>query len=673
MRKAGIPELLAPAGSFEALVAAIEAGADAVYVGGKSFGARAFAKNFDIEELERAAVYARLHGVKLYVTVNTLVLDKEIEALTEYARALRRISPDAIIAADLGVVKIFKEIAPEIEIHASTQMSIHNSLGADIAYAMGCSRVVLARELSLENIKATTDKCKPEVEIFLHGALCVSVSGQCLMSSLVGGRSGNRGECAQPCRLPYNSAYPLSLRDLSLASHVTELIDAGVASLKIEGRMKSPDYVYTVTGIYRRLLDERRNANEKELAALRTAFSRGGFTDGYFTGKIFSKMTGVRSEEDKRESREISGGEYSPKKLKISARAEFRLGEPAKLLLSLGENCVSVTGDAPSPAEKAPLTEDDLKSRLSKMGNTFFTLDKNDINIELDEGINLSPGAVNALRRAAVSKLEGVKTDAFETKLPKLLKKSEKSEKLNTVLFLNGETLAALENKGSERMRMFDIIFAPLMSEKYTKMTSGVYIPPVIHESEISLVENKLRHAEACGIKYALVGNISHIALAKAAGLIPIGDFRLNVTNSYSKAALSDLGVERVVLSPEITLAMARDIGGGEIVLGKIPLMLTERCFMKENFTCDKCSSQSLLDRTGAKFPIIREWQHRNVILNSKHTYMGDKKEELNRANISHRHFIITNESAEEALRLLDSYASSAPLSDARRIGSRGI
>ena len=234
MRKAGIPELLAPAGSFEALVAAIEAGADAVYVGGKSFGARAFAKNFDIEELERATVYSHLHGVKLYVTVNTLILDKEAEVLAEYARALRKIGPDAIIAADLGVLKIFKELAPEIELHASTQMSIHNSLGADLAYELGCSRVVLARELSLENIKATTEKCKPEVEIFLHGALCVSVSGQCLMSSLVGGRSGNRGECAQPCRLPYNSAYPISLRDLSLASHVTRLIDAGVASLKIE-------------------------------------------------------------------------------------------------------------------------------------------------------------------------------------------------------------------------------------------------------------------------------------------------------------------------------------------------------------------------------------------------------------------------------------------------------
>ena len=673
MRKTGLPELLAPAGSFEALIAAIEAGADAVYVGGKSFGARAFAKNFDIEELERAAVYARLMGVKLYVTVNTLILDKESEELENYARALRKIAPDAIIAADLGVIKIFKEVAPEIEIHASTQMSIHNSLGADLAYDLGCKRVVLARELSLENIKATTEKCKPEVEVFLHGALCVSVSGQCLMSSLVGGRSGNRGECAQPCRLPYNSSYPLSLSDLSLATHVTELIDAGVASIKIEGRMKSPDYVYTVTKIYRRLLDEGRNANEKEIAMLRAAFSRGGFTDGYFTGKIFSKMTGVRSEDDKKESREIESHEYAPKKIRISAKAQFKLGEPSRLTLKLGEKSVSVFGDTPAIAERAPLCLEDLKSRLSKMGNTFFSLDAADIEIELDEGINLSPGAINALRRAAVAELEGGGKTLPETKLSKIEKTASFGGKFNTALFFNNEILLSLENKHPEKLNRFDAVFAPLMSEKYTKMTNGVYIPPVIHESELPLVLDKLKAASSFGIKYALIGNLSHIPLIKDTGLLPVGDFRLNVTNSYSKAALVAQGIKKLILSPEISLAMARDIGGGEIVLGKIPLMLTERCFMKENFSCAKCSCVTLCDRTGARFPMIREWQHRNIILNSIPTYMGDKDGELKRANIAHKHFLFTNESLAEAVKLIDAYFKAEPLREVRRIGSRGV
>lgn len=668
-----MPELLAPAGSFEALVAAIEAGADAVYVGGKSFGARAFAKNFDIEELERAAVYARLHGVKLYVTVNTLVLDKEAEALADYARALRKISPDAIIAADLGVIKIFREIAPEIEIHASTQMTIHNSLAADIAYELGCRRVVLARELSLENIKATTEACKPEVEVFLHGALCVSVSGQCLMSSLVGGRSGNRGECAQPCRLPYNSAYPISLRDLSLAAHVTELIDAGVASLKIEGRMKSPTYVYNVTKIYRRLLDERRNASDGEIQALRAAFSRGGFTDGYFTGKIFSKMTGVRSDDDKKESRELEAREFLPRKIRISAEAEFKLGEPSKLTLRLGEKAVSASGDAPSPASTAPLTKEALKHRLSKMGNTFFILDESDIKITLDDGINLSPGAINALRRNAVRELEGLGTDFPEIQLKQPEKSLQKCEKFNTALFLNSELLREMENENAEKLKLFDVVFAPLMDEKYAKTTSGVYVPPIIHESELPLVKERLNEALAHGIRYALVGNLSHVTLAKNAGLIPIGDFRLNVTNSYSMAAFLALGVEKIVLSPEISLAMARDIGGGEIVLGKIPLMLTERCFMKENFSCAKCSHVALCDRTGTAFPIIREWQHRNIILNSVITYMGDKKDELKRAGVAHRHFIFTNESEREAVKLIDAYIKGESIGGIRRIGSRGI
>ena len=420
MRSVNLPELLAPAGSFEALLAAVEAGADAIYVGAKSFGARAFAKNFDMDELKRAAVYCRLHGKKLYVTVNTLVLDKEIKAFTDFARALREVSPDAVIMTDLGAIRIFREIAPEIEIHASTQMSVHNSLGADEAYGLGCKRVVLARELSIENIKTVTEKCKPEIEVFLHGALCVSVSGQCLMSSLIGGRSGNRGECAQPCRLPYNSGYPLSLRDLSLASHVTELIDAGVASLKIEGRMKSPDYVYTVTSIYRKLLDEGRNATKEELLALERAFSRGGFTDGYFTGKVFSKMTGIRSEADKKETREQGSREFLPRRLPLRAAASFELSKPSTLSLCLGERCVTVFGDAPSVAEKAPLKEDELRARLSKMGNTFFTLEKSDIDIKLDEGINLSPGAINALRREAVSELEGINKELTETSLSEL-------------------------------------------------------------------------------------------------------------------------------------------------------------------------------------------------------------------------------------------------------------
>ena len=275
-RKDNLPELLAPAGDFECLVAAVKGGADAVYIGGKMFSARAYAKNFDVDEIKRAVTYCHLHRVKLYVTMNILIFGSELSEAVAFAKELYRAGVDALIVADVGLICALRREVPDFELHASTQMSVNNSIGADLAYDLGCTRVVLARELSGKNMKDVTEKCKAETEVFLHGALCVCHSGQCLFSSMIGGRSGNRGECAQPCRLPYNNGkYILSLSDLSLAEHITELIDSGVASLKIEGRMKSPDYVYTVTSIYRRLLDENRNSSKAENSKLERAFSRG--------------------------------------------------------------------------------------------------------------------------------------------------------------------------------------------------------------------------------------------------------------------------------------------------------------------------------------------------------------------------------------------------------------
>ncbi|MBR5817936.1 MAG: U32 family peptidase, partial [Clostridia bacterium] len=406
-RKDRLPELLAPAGSFEALIAAVEAGADAVYVGGKSFGARAFAENFDTELLSRAVEYTHLNGVRLFVTVNTLVYDRELDALSEYVNTLYEIGVDAIICADLGVLSEIKRRTPNMPVHASTQMSVNNTEGANFAYEMGCERVVLARELPLRDIRSAVENSKPEIEVFLHGALCVCHSGQCLFSSLVGGRSGNRGECAQPCRLPYNNGkYPLSLSDLSLAKHIRELCEAGVASLKIEGRMKSADYVYNVTRIYRGLLDGLRDATDAEEALLKKTFSRGGFTDGYFTDKKFSKMTGIRAERDKSQTREMAKREYREKIHPVRAFVKMRLSELCEMRLEMKNGARSATaiGQAPERANTRPLNEGEVKARLSKTGGTYFSLAPEDIELSLDENINLSPAAINALRREAVSK-----------------------------------------------------------------------------------------------------------------------------------------------------------------------------------------------------------------------------------------------------------------------------
>ena len=310
--KKDLPELLSPYGSREALEAAAEGGADAVYFGGTMLNARMNAKNFDRDGLAAAVSFCHAKGIRAYVTLNTQIYDRELKSALEYADFLRRAGADALIVADPGLAVLIKKYLPGTELHASTQMTVHSTEGAKLLYGSGFSRVVAARELSFDNIKSLCSGSPAEVELFVHGAICVSCSGQCLMSAMLGGRSGNRGECAQPCRMSYNGGYPLSLKDMCLAGHIPELISSGVRSLKIEGRMKSPAYVYGVTKIYRRLLDEGRNATGDEMNGLSRLFSRGGFTDGYFTGRISGDMLGVRSGKDISDSR--SAGSFRASK-----------------------------------------------------------------------------------------------------------------------------------------------------------------------------------------------------------------------------------------------------------------------------------------------------------------------------------------------------------------------
>ncbi len=676
-RKNKLPELLSPAGNFDALLAAISAGADAVYIGGKSFGARAYAKNFDIDEIKRAVEVCHIHGVKLYVTVNTLVYDKELCALSDFAEELYKAGVDAVISADLGAISEIRRRAPRLKIHASTQMSVHNTEGADLAFSLGCERVVLARELSRENIFQITEKAKPFTEVFLHGALCVCHSGQCLMSSLVGGRSGNRGECAQPCRLPYGKGYPLSLKDLSLHRHIKELIESGVDSLKIEGRMKSPEYVYRVTKIYRTLLDGMKNGGNAEEEELKRVFSRGGFTDGYFVGNP-GGMLGIRTEEDKGKTRSLETKIPAPEKLSVTASASFSLGEPSRLTLSLGERTATVYGASPRTAQSSPLTEEVVKARLMKMGGTEFSLEKKDIDLTLEEGINLSPGEINALRRSAAEALmnesrEGECNQKFTNF--KNLSSSERKPGRITAYFHTYKLLREVLQKDARLFDIFSEIYLPLNEySENAELCEDILpaLPPVITESEKEGVKKMLSLARERGAKRALISNLSHISLVKAYGLTPTGDFRLNVTNSLTSAEYIRLGVDGLILSPELTLPMARDIGGSVIVYGRIPLMLTERCFIKENFGCDSCGSAVLRDRTGIGFPIIREYPHRNLILNSTPTYMGDKLDELFSAGLSSHHFIFTVESAEQACEAVFSYKEKKPLPySVRRMGKR--
>lgn len=662
-----LPELLAPAGSFKALEAAIEGGADAVYFGGEAFGARAFAKNFTRDEIEAAAKLCRAYSVKSYITLNTLIFDREMQNVLEYAAFLENAGIDALIIADMGAAKLIKKYIPTMKLHASTQFSGHNADAARMLAAHGFERMVGARELSRDDLTALCKESPIEIETFIHGALCVCHSGQCLLSSVIGGRSGNRGMCAQPCRLPDKSGkYPLSLKDLSMASRIPELLSTGAASLKIEGRMKSPEYVLGVTKIYRRLLDERRNATKDEINELEEIFSRGGFTTGYFDKKINISMLGTRSEDAKQKSRELAPFEKITKKLPITIHASLKKNLPFEITVCGEKGSVSEEGAIPEIAVNAPLSKEALEKNLTKLGATAYVCEKCDI--DLDEGLILRVSEINALRRtvtekyAAIGEREHITPSAFAYSA----KGTPKSNTDRcTALLMRAKNLP----ENDSFYDYFDTVFLPLAEFLKSSSTrvKGVALPSVVFESEKEKIKKDVAAAKEKGATDILCGNYGHLDIAKGSGMRIHGDFRLNITNAASSEFAEEMGFESLILSPELTMAQLKDIGGNvsNIVYGRLPVMLLEKCFAKEVSGCDACDNDraKLIDRTGAAFPVLREEPHRNILFNSVPTYSAD------RIPNGGRHFIFTTENEREMLGVIEAYKKRLPPKyDIRRI-----
>ena len=414
-------ELMSPAGSLEGVIAAVRGGADAVYFGTGDFNARRNAKNLEGDDLAEALRYCRLRGVRTYVTVNTLVTDRELSRAREMILQLNQLGADALIVQDLGMARMIRALAPDLPIHASTQMTIHNIGGVLQAHRLGFSRVVLSRELPLEEIAFICKNSPVEIEVFVHGALCMCYSGQCYLSAAIGGRSGNRGLCAQPCRMSYSlpgesMEHPLSLKDLSLAEHLSQLEQAGVHTLKIEGRMKRPEYTALVTSIYKKALTERRAPTAEELSRLQAVFSREGFTDGYFTGHKGPEMFGTRQEENGRETRELYKQAQTiyqsqpepptvPVELRFSAHAE----QPMVLLAEDRDGHRYETVGIPAePALRRATTEEEVRSALSKTGGTVFFPET--VDVDLEDGLRASAAAINALRREVLAELSAVRS-----------------------------------------------------------------------------------------------------------------------------------------------------------------------------------------------------------------------------------------------------------------------
>ena len=679
-------EILSPAGSYDAFVCAVKSGADAVYMGGQCFNARKNAANFSDEEIVSAVRFAHLHSVKVYVTLNTLVSDSELGEVYDFIEFLYNAGVDALIIQDLAVLSIVKRYFPDFEVHASTQMTVCNLEGASLAKEMGFKRVVLSRELTFDEIKNIAENVDIELEVFVHGALCMSYSGQCLMSSFIGSRSGNRGACAQPCRLPYtlhsadgkwrseSQKFPLSLKDLCLVEEIEKLSSIGVKSLKIEGRMKSSDYVSIVTSTYNKYRHGGK-VDKEDIDKLRNIFSRSGFTKGYFEGSTGRHMLNYDKNNDdvylnildsvKSEAKAIKEGTLP--KIPFDARISLSLFKPAVLTVFAMGSEVTVTGT--QKCEKAinvPLTKDRIISQMSKTGATEFEL--GNTHIDMDEGISLPIKEINELRRIALEKLTDSITAISRQGKTGDLVLPEESEFSYDNKFL--ARILSIEQAKSAKEAGFDKILVPYSlyakNKEYfdnLKTEISVILPPTVKDSK--LIDWQIIKGEV----YAT--NISHLLMADKLNMR--ADFTLNTFNSLAIEELKNMGIKSVCFSVEANLMQIRKLRSTLpiefVVYGKIPLMTVQNCVIKSSLNkcgCDD-SIYYLKDRKDMAFPVKADkLTCTNTIYNASPLYMADKLTEI--PNNHAMHFVFTDENPEQIKKIFDAYKTNAkPLKDFTR------
>lgn len=673
-------EILAPAGTYEAVEAAVRCGADAVYLGGKVLNARRNAGNFSFEELKAAAEYCHARGTKVYLTLNTLATDSELKNDVQCAiRDACQAGIDALIIQDTGVLRIAKMCAPTMPLHASTQMSVHTLAGVKMLSEMGFSRAVLARELSLDEIEYIVKNSPIEIEVFVHGALCMCVSGQCLMSAMLGSRSANRGLCAQPCRLPFaaegGTGNDLSLKDLSAVDYLTRLREIGVKSLKIEGRMKRPEYVAAAVTACKKAI---RNENDDQLREqLRSVFSRSGFTHGYLTNELGREMFGIRRKDDVTAAAPVLkelAHLYEKETPRIGVEFMFCAyeGETASLSAKAAGKSAFVLGEVEAqPAQNVPLTEEKVRTQLEKCGGTPFFIES--IETDIDENISLPLSSINALRRAAFDKLyeelkhpythafhsTNVENCAKKVKNPVFFARFSRIEQANS-LWENVERIILPLNEAAKTPPEF----AP---------KTVAEIPRVFFGKEDTVLK-KLCGLKEKGIKTAACSTLDAMYLAKQAGMKILLSHGSNVFNSLSVKQMAELGAEEIVLSPEMTLLQASRTGDaaktGIIVYGKLPLMITRNCPVKNGTDCARCGGKKhLTDRMGVKFPVMCENGYSQV-LNSRPIYMADRLKETDFADFNLLWF--TNESAEECKAVMQQYTDGAP-APAKEEFTRGL
>ncbi len=626
-------EILAPAGNEQSLIAAVRSGADAVYLGTGAFNARRNADNFKDNSLAEAVDYCHGRGVKVYVTLNTLIRDEELPAFLAAAREVAEAGPDGAIVQDLAVVQVLKTICPELPLVGSTQMSVHNAAGVKALEDMGFSRVVLARELTLEEIKAIRAETRAEMETFVHGALCMSVSGMCYYSAMMGERSGNRGLCAQPCRL--NSSvngrpYALSLKDMSFITRVKDLESAGVCSVKIEGRMKRPEYVAAAVTAVRDALE----GKEPDMTTLQAVFSRSGFTDGYLTGRRNVRMFGVRTAEDAAASKTVFG------KLAELYRREYP-GVPVDLELIATEDALALTardgagheGTAAAPIQKgdmAPLTADIARRNLNKTGGTPFTV--RDCRVELPDDLPVPGSVVNGLRREALDRLLAHRSHGNGYALrpmdaPQIVPYTPPKQGLR-LRFQRAEQVFFAPGIEAVILPLEEIERHPELLKERTPLWAE--LPQLVWPLEEQAALDRLMALREKGLTDAVVGNVGELAMAQQAGLTVHGGPTLNVTNTLSLETYENMGLADTTVSFELPVKMGAKLGGrrprGILAYGRLPLMQFRACPARGEKGCGSCAGRpELVDRKGVVFPMICHDRRYTTLLNSVPLYLGDK------------------------------------------------
>ena len=669
-------EILAPVGGRKQLIAAVCCGADAIYLGAKGFNARQNAENFDDTALTDVVSYCHTRNVKVYVTVNTLVTDDEIASLYSLAEMIAESGADAVIVQDLATAKLFRIHCPSIALHASTQMTIHNKEGVKALEDLGFSRVVLARELTLSEIEFIASATPLEIEVFVHGALCMSVSGACYLSSMIGERSGNRGLCAQPCRLNFKSGkreYALSLKDMSYIEQIPQLQKIGVHSIKIEGRMKRPEYVAASVTACRAVLD----GKQPELEMLQAVFSRSGFTQGYLLGRRNLDMFGYRTKEDVTASASVLrtlSDLYRKERGRVPVDMDISIKPdiPMHLCVTDGRHMADVEGAAPQTAIKEPISEELVFRSLSKTGDTPFVPSK--LSLDIAGSVMVPVSELNKMRREALAKLlkqrEEIRTHPFirTEEEPMAPHDSPGTPKLR-LRFETAGQMIGFENAEYVILPVREIEKQPALIRQMGNKLVGE-LPALFFPQDEEQLRQQIVSLFDLGLRRLLADNLGGIRLAKGLGYFIHGGYGLNVLNTAALLEYEKLGIEDIIISFELNFTKIRRLGGkmqrGILAYGYLPLMKMRNCPGRKEEDCGTCDGHpALSDRMNIKFPLLCSEKKYITLLNSVPLYLADK--DLSGVDFLTLYF--TTETKQTCKNIIDAYKNGQPPRNERTNG----